>query len=251
MKTYKLICTVGALLLLTAAARADWNPGDPVKWVQYPDVNGWDVGFSRTRAGAPSIADDFICVESGEITDIHLWTSWKDEIEDWGSIGNIHLGIYSDNPNGLYGWSEPDQLLWETDIQNFGYRLYGTGDQGWYNPQQNLVLSNNHQNIWQINIMDIQNPFVQEEGTIYWLDVRIDGASGGPELGWKTSQDHWNDDAVFDAEFTYGIPWYELRDPLTEESLDMAFALVPEPNAIIMILVAGGGFVFVRRCFMI
>ncbi len=253
MKTYKLISAVGALLLLTATARADWNPGDPAKWVQHPDFSGWDVGgFTRsTRSGwtSSSIADDFLCTESGEITDIHLWTSWRDDLEDWGSIENIHLGIHSDNPSGPNGWSQPDQLLWEMDIQDLDYRLYGAGDQGWYNPQGGVVLSNNHQNIWQINIMDIQNPFVQEEGTIYWLDVRIDGPLGGTaNLGWKTSRDHWNDVAVFNHST---VGWWVLHDPISEEPLDMAFVMVPEPNAIIMILVAGGGFVFVRRCFMI
>ena len=39
-------------------------------------------------------------------------------------------------------------------------------------------------------------------------------------IGWKTSQNHWNDDAVY----MYN-QWYELIDPVTQESLDLAFVI--------------------------
>lgn len=87
--------TIASMLLLAVAVQADWNPGEPSKWEQLPDPTGWDVAFN----GA-TLADDFQCTGSGEITDVHFWVSWKDDFEDWTSIQNIHLSIHSDDPTG-------------------------------------------------------------------------------------------------------------------------------------------------------
>ncbi|MBN1918657.1 MAG: hypothetical protein JW889_12175 [Verrucomicrobia bacterium] len=58
--------------LLLPAARADWNEGDPAKWVQLPDPNGWDIKVTGGFVG-----DDFVCNEPGWVTDIQFWGSWK------------------------------------------------------------------------------------------------------------------------------------------------------------------------------
>jgi len=254
MKIHKVIRMVSALLLLTAAAQADWNPGDPYKMhhPQLPDPQGWDVAFGDT-----TLADDFKCTESGEITDVHFWVSWNYDDVMWETVRNIHLSIHSDNPEGPFGWSQPDQLLWEGDSVNGDFRWaerpYENGHQGWYEPLQGIVEPLSHHETWQINVSDILDPFYQEEGSIYWLDIRIDQFPGMPgTIGWKTTLDHWNDDAVIDVDIDpFFEDWVELRDPLTGESLDLAFVIVPEPSVIVMILAAGGGFIFVRHKFMI
>ncbi len=257
MKFQRTIMTVGALLLLTVAAQADWDPGDPFKmhYPQLPDPNGWDVAFN-----GHTLADDFMCTASGEITDVHFWTSWKDDVEDWNSITNIHLSIHSDNPMGPNGWSQPEQLLWEGNFDpgQFIFRNYGDpSEQGWYDPlgEPPVVLPPpNHFGTWQVNITDIQDPFIQQEGTIYWLDIRIDQGENplGAEIGWKTTQDHWNDDSViWEDDGQGGGAWLELLDPETGVSLDQAFVVVPEPNVIVMILMSGGGLLFVRRRLML
>jgi hypothetical protein len=93
--------------------------------------------------------------------------------------------------------------------------------------------------------------FFQRAGNVYWHDVRVEVASpldactaattpGGDGeqqayFGWKTSIDHWNDDAVwglmFDGEDgqTY-IEWQELKGPYTCESLDLAPVLTGSPD---------------------
>lgn len=79
--------------------------------------------------------------------------------------------------------------------------------QGWYNPNLPEVIPEDHQQYFQYNIVDIPEPFVQEAGTIYWLELCMDVTDG--EWGWKTSDDHWNDDAVW----RFGADWNELLDP--------------------------------------
>ena len=81
--------------------------------------------------------------------------------------------------------------------------------------------------------------------------------------GWKTSQDHFMDDAVFTdvvnidglypGDVVPGGPagatapyWRELIDLRTGESLDLAFVITPEP-ATMSLLVIGGIGVLARR----
>ena len=100
-------------------------------------------------------------------------------------------------------YSHPDDLLWERDF--FGTEIvildYGTGQQRWFNPNTDLVVENDHSTFHQINIENIVDPFIQDEGTIYWLDVTVfthdDTGTVLPEWGWKSGSPHFNDDAVF------------------------------------------------------
>ena len=248
------ILVAGICMMSVVAVQADWNPGDPYKMhhPQLPDPNGWDVAFTGN-----TLADDFQCSESGEITAVHFWVSWKDDAEDWNSITNIHLSFHSDNPQGPEGWSQPDQLLWEGDFDpgQFVYRTYGDpSPQGWFDPLTGQYEEDNHNGTWQINITGIQNPFYQIKDEIYWLDIEIDQGDNpqGAEIGWKTttSQDAWNDDSVYFDEQEPNS-WRELIDPVSQDSLDQAFVVVPEPSVIAMVVAIGGGLVFVRRIFMI
>ncbi len=226
MRTRLGVCALGllvaGLVLLGCESRADWNEGDPHKmhYPQLPDPNGWDVSCTSPQV----IADDFRCQADGPITNIHLWVSWyNDQV---APITNIHLSIHADIPAGESpsGYSMPqNSSLWAVDItQGFSVRWYGSGYQGWLEPPS-FFEPMNHTNIWQINIKDIQEPFIQVSGTVYWLDVSI-GTLGGV-VGWKTSLNHWNDDAVFE---TSEPPWFwgELTNPMPPfESLDMAFVI--------------------------
>jgi len=65
-----------AIVLSAVGAAADWQPADGHKmhFPQLPDEEGWDV-----NATAPMIlADDWRCSQSGLVTDIHFWGSWRD-----------------------------------------------------------------------------------------------------------------------------------------------------------------------------
>ena len=206
----------GLVITWTATpALADWWPGDDHKmhWPQTHKPGGWDVEFASSR-----LADDWMCTETGPVTDIHFWISWMDDMVQ--PIDDIRIGIWSNDPSGPIGWSVPDILLWE--------RIFTSGDitivewepdlQGWYDPSSGGYMPDNHIHRFQINIEDISDPFIQEEDVIYWLEIDFGPL---PFVGWKETDQHWNDDAVF----WYSPFWWEVRDPITGGSIDLAFVI--------------------------
>lgn len=240
----RLIPAVIATFFLCSAApaSADWDPGDPFKmhYPQLPDSNGWDVLFTQPKI----LADDWLCTETGPVLDVHFWFSSERDYPF--TISNVHLSIHADIPASATNHSMPGALLWSRNFAptEFTIRHYGTGDQGWYDPNTGLYMPYDHQNMWQLNIEDIIQPYTQIEGTIYWLDVTV--ASDVP-LGWKTSRDHWNDDAVW-RDLGTPMEWEELRDPITGESLDMAFVItIPEPSSSWLVL-AGAAMLLWTLC---
>ena len=228
------------VLLLGNAALADWNPGDDHKmhFPQLPDPFGWDVSADQWRESV--VADDWLCTATGGVRDIHIWGSWQRDIDV--SIQAVHVSIHSDIPGGQAGgplFSMPGQLLWERDFDTaqISVRDAGQGDQGFLIPQDPTgggILPDDHAFFHQINIDHIADQFLQEEGTIYWLDIQVIHETPNAWWGWKTSQDHWNDNAVF---WNAG-EWLPLVDPRNQEQLDMAFVITPEPTT--MILLAAG-----------
>ena len=245
MRMLKYGC-IALCIFVSAAARGDWNPGDPFKMLdpQLPDPNGWDVKIDEANV----VADDFLCTETGPITVIHFWGSWKGDL--LGVLSNIHLSIHSDIPDpdplNPDDYSMPGDLLWEYntfdhDPSLVTWRADGTGTQGWFDPAAlpPVVLPGNHTGIVQYNVsIDPVSQFSQQEGTIYWLDIHVVNDTPGTEFGWKTSINHWNDDAVWEEPITGD--WMELRDPLEPtQSLDMAFVVVPEPRTTLLVLAAG------------
>ncbi len=121
-------------------------------------------------------------------------------------------------------------------------REWGDGDQGWFDPNEpEYYIEHDHKVIWQVNVFLDEADWFSQEGTpefpvVYWLDIQV--AVKDPEntdFGWKTSMDHWNDDAVW-ADWIPGEPkpddwdWEELI--IEEMPWDMAFVIttIPEPG---------------------
>jgi len=234
-----------ALLLLAAtglmvcAAVADWDPGDPYKmhYPQLPDPTGWDVNGTYPKV----LADDWMCTETGPVSDVHFWGSWRSDLV--GQISRIHLSIHANVPDP--GFSHPGELLWQHDFfpGEWTERIYGTGAQGWYNPNTGEFVHPDHTTFFQYNIEDIPDPFVQEQDQIYWLDISVVVEDPLNTMwGWKTSLDHWEDDAVWSD---IGGDWTPLVDPLTGASLDMAFVITPEPASFGLLLL--GAWMLRRR----
>jgi hypothetical protein len=222
-------------MLLTAPVLADWNIGDPAKmhYAQLPDPNGWDVKANYSKV----LADDWMCTETGAVSDVHFWGSWYgDEV---GVVRWYQISIHADipDPDGTGPlFSQPGDLLWQKVFYpgEVSVRHWGTGDQGWYDPNLQLYKRPDHTNTYQYNIVNIPDPFIQQKGTVYWLDISVESNYG--EWGWKTSLDHWNDDGVWcDYVPTGHTPWQELVDP-AGTSLDMAFVITPEPGAVLLVL---------------
>lgn len=224
------IIIVLILFAVIAPVKADWDPGDDYKmhYPQLPDPNGWDVRCTAKIGQPPkNLADDWLCTETGPVTDIHIWGSWLDD--QVGNITEFHVAIWNNTPIGPYPYSMPNTCLWRMTFLNGEYteRFWGEGDQGWYDPGV-TNRSGDHDNISQYNFhIDPSEAFVQEEGNIYWLEVWVD-VEGIDEFGWKTSLDHFEDEAV---RMIPGPPgWRNLTDPSTGESLDLAFVITGEPQ---------------------
>jgi uncharacterized repeat protein (TIGR01451 family) len=200
-------------------------PNHKMHYPQLPDPSGWDV-FAWMPNGI--LADDFMCNETGPITDLHFWGSWYNDMmpNPEGNPLGFHISIHEDipDPDGdgpLY--SMPGTLLWERDVYFFNTTPMAPSLQGWYEPPS-YYEEYNHELYFQYDIFFEEPYFNQVEGTIYWVDIAPHQDAPGYFWGWKTSLDHWNDDAVYST-----IPgWGELRDPITNQSLDMAFVITGE-----------------------
>ena len=222
------------------STRADWDPTTPnTKWVQMPDLlYGMDVRASEGKI----LADDFLCTFSGPITDIHIWGSWLNDVH--GTITNLHVSFHADipDPDGTGPlWSMPGELLWQTNFLagQFFERFWTNASEVFYDPNINQIIGTDTE-VWQYNMfVDPDKAFVQQQGNIYWLDVTAYTSNG--LFGWKTSLDHFNDDAVFDDLPQVPVNWREMRyppgHPFQGESIDLAFALttIPEPATFVLV----------------
>ncbi|MBN2475172.1 MAG: PEP-CTERM sorting domain-containing protein [Pirellulales bacterium] len=250
------VATVASALVILSVlpAAADWDVGDDYKmhYPQLPDPQGWDIRCTLAGVGVRlTLADDWQCRQSGDVTDIHFWFSVREDFLPSAPLaGEIaYFSIYEDVPadQSETGYSMPGEVLWSSPFSpdQVAVRHWGMGLQGWYDPIADpaLVVPNDHHNIYQANIEGIASPFYQEAGNTYWLGLTIlTMEPQSPEYGWKTSRDHWNDAAVYD--FGPVIPddpvfWRELREPATGAAFDLAFVIVPEPSTLAMLLAAG------------
>ena len=202
---------------------------------QFPKMHGWDVDFTVPNV----LADDWMCSESGDVGNIEFWISLLGDMGAFeldGIIDKIYLSIHADipaseNPNGFSMPAEPP--LWEQTFMegDYTWEYYFEFPQGWYTPYEGIVQPDDHNYCFRINIDDIEDPFIQEEGTIYWL--RISMLSKYPDqffFGWKSSIEQWNDNAVYNYPFP-GYPpddWMELYHPYNDdEPMDLSFVISP------------------------
>ena len=202
----------------------------PIKWLQLPDMsNGFNIisrpPDSSTIPPAMVVADDWLCTNGKPITEVHFWGSYLNrEEKHWEQynpgppasllppspgVEAFKLSFHKDIPAGVdpkMPWSHPGALIqdvWvEFDKVNERYwdSVPHTGPDGniwWEHKFYYIVRLEN-------------NPFPQEKGKVYWLDIGAVPKQTGTEptwyWGWETSKDHWNDNAVMGD----GHRWNEL-----------------------------------------
>ncbi len=267
--------------LVATPAAADWdhtNPADlaRAKWIQMPDLTqtGMDVlatvqPISPVPSQWKTLADDFLCIESGPITDLHIWGSWLNDVLPTNSAGlpdpnaiEFRVSFWSDQPAGgpLAPYSHPDQLLWTGLFQPGQFAVNPnvlTAPEQFFDPNLGQVIGTDTQ-VYQYNFPNLVDAsganFVQTAGTIYWVELQANVLSipgTDATFGWKTRDPnpnnfgggHFNDDAVFVDTNGFGGAhigfWRELiypaGHPLEGQSMDLSFVLtVPEPSSIAM-----------------
>jgi len=213
------------------------------KWYQMPDLstNGIDIYACKPLI----LADDFLCTKRTLITDIRVWGSWLNDILPAEGAGAVEftLSIHADipDPDGegpLY--SMPGQVLWFRKFAPFTFNVQmfqSQIDEGWWDPRTPSYIFPGDHVCWLYYFQVPEAEAFCQEGSpenpiVYWLDVqaRPVGEAAVAQFGWKTSIDHWNDDAVWGQGIEpYPGPWQELRYPpgheLHPDSIDLAFAI--------------------------
>jgi hypothetical protein len=261
MRTRTIAVAVLAVAVLAGAARADWDATMPAKWVQLPDlgVTGIDVRDDQ-NTGLRRIADDFLCTETGRVTDVHIWGSWLNDFNT--GINAFNLRFWSNNPGqGTGGFSHPEALLWEGWITpvglpepgakgHFKERFWaGVEYEKFWDPVTNQWGVD--QKVFQYNMyIDPAVAFLQqgtrEKPQIYWLEVQAYTSATFDQFGWKTRdpQDgHFMDDAVYWVEPAGSVGyWQPLKYP-AGGSIDMSFVITPEPATMALLGLGVAGLV--------
>jgi len=209
---------------LGQVALAHWDPEDGHKmhYPQLPDPHGWDVCL-RPMA----VADDFMCSGTGPVNEIHFWISWKDDLVK--PVPAWHLSIHADADG------RPGRALWHFREGKVTLRYEEPSTQGWLCPcapeEAEKVIADNHTKYAQVNITEIEEPFRQEEGTVYWLVIRAhmplrEEGIVQPEVGWKTSLEHFRKPAMWRRwpMNTTGAGW-DVVAVSSAEQIDMAFVI--------------------------
>jgi len=221
---------------------------------QPPDLDptGMDVDLFWT-----STADDFMCTESGPITHIRTWMSFSQDIIPTPlNLDTLLLIIHSDIPAGIeQPWSMPGNILWSKVYYAGEYNAIEIADdkpEWWYDPATQYWMPNEHFHMFRFDFFIDDNQFVQEAGTIYWLEIQwlktgfFPPAPPDPHantLGWKTTtlETRFNDDAVWwnpdpsHPIFPFGwvahiYPGGSVPHPYAGQTFDMAFIINPPPD---------------------
>jgi hypothetical protein len=207
-------------------------PPPPAKWIQGPNLNG---GYDVNATVPYVVADDFLCSSASTITNIKVWSSFLGNQQNPNLT--FVLGTWSDVvPTTATGFSHPGTLLWTETFTPGHYTgpTYGTGQEFFYTPATGELGTDSTVYLYSFTPV---RPFCQQGGPnnpiVYWLSVYATSPTAltGPPYGWKTSTNHFRDDAVWGTVTGSGGylgNWQELFTPpgvAPQLSLDMAFLL--------------------------
>jgi len=231
--TYTDPCYYGHLICGTVE---EW-PNHKMHFPQLPDFEGWDVDAKYPK----TLADDWQCSRTGPVLDIHFWGSWKDidgdpETDDFYTplphfLLSIHRNIPADADTP---YSRPGELVWWWQGEIPGTPFEPPAMEHWYDPNVDTFYCNDHVAYWRYDFLFDQadppaDPFFQYEDSIYWLDISTLYIPSPYSWGWKTSRDHFMDDAVYTDNHPAG-PWFEMYEPPRCNWFDVYFNSAGDPE---------------------
>ena len=248
------VVTVLCQLAFVRPARAQvLGSNDVIKYLAPPDTstNGIDVlDTFNPPIDQKILADDFVCTQTGPITDITIWGSWlNDQVP--GIPPLFDLSFESDVPNTNGTYSHPGNVLWDSLYSPTRVSLYSNNvNERFYDPDIPAIIGTDHQ-IWQYDFT-ITNAFYQTYGTTYWLNVQAQlppgYTNGDYAFGWKTTPykiapDYsvYGDNTNFSGYPTNG--W-------APTGLSQAFELsttVPEPGTFVLVGSSAVALLVLRR----
>ena len=122
-------------------------------------------------------------------------------------------------------------ILWTFNGGTMKVRFYGQGQQGWVCPSPPpLIVRPDHTSFYQVNLTNLEDPFMQQAGQIYWLVIKINLPTPpwpeGPAVGWKTSTTRFLSPAVWSSGATTWTPIHTVVQGL----YDQAFVITGEPG---------------------
>ncbi len=195
---------------------------------QWPDEAGWDVDATWIL----TLADDWQCTETGPVENIYFWGSWENGVT--GEIESFIVQIYSDIPADppATPYSHPGELLrqWEIPFAEVEVVTFISPElEGWFYPGEGWFLPDDHfeYSLYRL-YFDSTVWFRQTMDTIYWLAITAQVGSGAlSHWGWKSSTEHWNDNAVWGD--PTGSGWLPMTEPPDFDSaLDLSFVITGE-----------------------
>jgi hypothetical protein len=226
------------------------GPGAVRKWNQEPDLTTAGIDVDATVDIPPTwpetiCGDDFECKTTGPITRITIWGSWYNDILPSGSAANVEftLSIREDIPaaRGPTRYSTPGKVLWTKKFVRgqFSVDPQQGPREGYYSPANETYEQSNHSKVYKYTFTIDSSEAFRQTGTairpvVYWLTVQalvVDSpGSVATRFGWKSSAEHWNDDAVWgEGEEPWQGTWHELRypraHPAAQRSVDLAFTI--------------------------
>jgi hypothetical protein len=212
----------------------DWFPGGPHKmhWPQPPELS--PAGIDVSDIGTV-LADDFKCTASGPISRIHIWGSFADDVVLAGADKmTFEVSICADAPAASHIPSHPGTTLWTRTFApgQYAVRMIHDGPEGWCDPLSGSYQADNHRQAYQFNFCVDKDALVQQEGTVYWLVVKVpptvSAVSAAPKFGWKSTCPgfRWNHDAVYvAADGSWRTLAYPTGHEAAGQSLDLAFVI--------------------------
>jgi hypothetical protein len=187
---------------------------------QLPDLIGWDVNATMPKI----LADDWQCSQTGWVTGIHFWGSWKDLDQDpttddfYTPMPYFLLSIHENIPaDADTPWSRPGRQIWSWEGEIPGMPSEPPTMESWFDPNTGAWNCNDHIPYWQYDF-DVANAnppadsFFQYKDQIYWLNISAMQIPEPYKWGWKNTTDHFMDDAVYTDNEPAG-PWYPIVEP--------------------------------------